>query len=162
MLDITICYIGRDGRPVGWHALGTSVLLALGAGRLPLTRILVHSELHPASSLPAGDEPRREWLLERWRQKEALLAHAAAHGRFPDVTPAQAAAAAAAAPAGPLIQPGLEEKRMPGLRAATVGVLSALAVGGMAHLLASSWQFRLYALFSTLGVATFAYLDPVF
>jgi len=162
VLDITLCYVGRDGVPVSWSQLGTSALLALGCGRLPLSRVLVHAELHPAAQLPASDDGRREWLLERWRRKQALLAHAAAHGRFPDVTPTAAAAAAALTPAGPLVAAGTEEARLPALLAATVAAVAAGGVGAMLWLLRASWPFRLYALCSTLGVAAFAYIDPVF
>jgi 1-acyl-sn-glycerol-3-phosphate acyltransferase len=163
LLDITICYIGRDGLPVTWSQLGTSALLSLGAGRLPLSRVLVHAELHAAGALPAGDEPRRLWLLERWRRKEALLAHAQAHGRFPDAAqPVAAGPGGGSAAAGPFIPAGQEEARLPAARALLVAALGVAACGALLHMLHTQWAFRLYALCSTLGVAAFAYIDPVF
>ena len=128
VLDMTIAYIGTDGLPVPWTALGTSALLGLAAGRLPLSRVDVHCQLFPLPSLPPGDEQRAAWLQARWKAKEALLTHCKEKGRFPVPS-----------------QPG-DEAPLPTPRAIAVAALFAAGVATLLHLAVHSSAFRMCVL----------------
>ena len=127
VMDITIAYVGTDGKLMGWGQLGTSAITALAAGRLALSRVDVHVETFPFASLPQGEEPLAAWLNARWRRKEALLLHAQAHGAFPDA------------------KPGAAEQRVPAHRTAAAAALFAAGIAAFFALLRASTAFRMCA-----------------
>jgi 1-acyl-sn-glycerol-3-phosphate acyltransferase len=152
VMDMTIAYVGTDGKLMGWGQLGTSAITALAAGRLPLARVDVHLELFPFASLPKGENPEKTekalaaWLNARWRAKEALLRHAQAHGAFP----------AAPKPLGG----APADARVPAARTLACCAVYAAGIAVMFHLLRVSAHFRMYMLLSSVGLALFANADP--
>lgn len=83
ILDMTLVYISSDGTtPLAGQQLGTSALVRLGAGALPMSRVDVHCALFPLSDVAQApsDDARRDWLLQRWKHKERLLQRAVATG----------------------------------------------------------------------------------
>ncbi len=68
--DVTIGYV--DGVPTLWQYITGSV-----------KRIHVHVRRFPIESLPRLEHELRDWLLTRYREKDALLDHYYAHGTFP-------------------------------------------------------------------------------
>lgn len=70
--DVTIGYV--DGVPTLWQYITGSV-----------QRIHVHVRRFPVDSLPKLEHELRDWLLARFREKDALLEHYYAHGAFPEL-----------------------------------------------------------------------------
>lgn len=68
--DVTIGYV--DGVPTLWQFITGSV-----------QRIHVHVRRFPIETLPSLEHELRDWLLARYREKDALLEHYYAHGVFP-------------------------------------------------------------------------------
>lgn len=68
--DVTIGYV--DGVPTLWQYITGSV-----------KRIHVHVRRFPIESLPRLEHELRDWLLTRYREKDALLEHYYTHGAFP-------------------------------------------------------------------------------
>jgi 1-acyl-sn-glycerol-3-phosphate acyltransferase len=68
--DVTIGYV--DGVPTLWQYITGSV-----------KRIHVHVRRFPIESLPRLEHELREWLLTRYREKDALLEHYYSTGAFP-------------------------------------------------------------------------------
>ena len=83
VVDMTIAYVGPDGKLVPWHALGTNSLWEAFAGRLPLSRVHIHLRVYKTDLLPPSEEGLKKWCLDRWDEKEALLAQLAQSGSFP-------------------------------------------------------------------------------
>lgn len=68
--DVTIGY--EVGVPTLWQYINGSV-----------KRIHVHVRRFPIESLPQLEHELRDWLLTRYREKDALLEHYYTHGAFP-------------------------------------------------------------------------------
>jgi 1-acyl-sn-glycerol-3-phosphate acyltransferase len=68
--DVTIGYV--DGVPTLWQYITGSV-----------QRIHVHVRRFPIETLPRLEHELRDWLLARYREKDALLEHYYATGSFP-------------------------------------------------------------------------------
>lgn len=68
--DVTIGY--EKGVPTLWQYIKGSV-----------DRIHVHVRCFPIEEISLLDEEIREWLLDRWVEKDALLEHFYLHGTFP-------------------------------------------------------------------------------
>jgi 1-acyl-sn-glycerol-3-phosphate acyltransferase len=68
--DVTIGYV--DGVPTLWQYITGSV-----------KRIHVHVRRFPIESLPRLEHELRDWLIDCYREKDALLEHYYAHGAFP-------------------------------------------------------------------------------
>jgi 1-acyl-sn-glycerol-3-phosphate acyltransferase len=69
--DLTIGYV--EGVPTLWQYIGGSV-----------RTIHLHVRRFPVDELPRLDADLRAWLLERFREKDALLEYFYTHGKFPD------------------------------------------------------------------------------
>lgn len=83
VVDMTIGYVGLDGNPLPWSALGTNSLWEAFAGKLPLERVHIHLRVHRLDMLPETDEALRAWCMDRWKEKEGLLKHLAEKKEFP-------------------------------------------------------------------------------
>ena len=146
VLDITLCYIGSDNAtPVTSNQLGTSALLGLAAGALPVARIDVHCSLHSLADVAgaASDDARRDWLMQRWRQKEKLLQHAVETGTLAD---------------GP--HRPQDEAPVPAGRMACITAIATVAMAFFLRLLAHTAAFRMYVFVASIGCAALAYFDP--
>jgi len=75
--DVTIGYV--DGVPTLWQYITGSV-----------KRIHVHVRRFPIETLPQLEDELRDWLINRYREKDSLLEHYYAHGEFP-IGPGEAA-----------------------------------------------------------------------
>ena len=73
--DVTIGYV--DGVPTLWQYITGSV-----------QRIHVHVRRFPIESLPGLEHELRDWLIDRYREKDQLLEHYYATGAFPAENPA--------------------------------------------------------------------------
>ena len=69
--DCTIGY-AEEGVPTLWQWC-----------RGDVQRVALHVRRFPIAELPEGEEALAEWLKERWREKDALLAHYYQEGCFP-------------------------------------------------------------------------------
>jgi 1-acyl-sn-glycerol-3-phosphate acyltransferase len=128
ILDMTLCYISSDGTtPLAGQQLGTSALVRLGAGSLPMSRVDVHCALFPLSDVAGApsDDARRDWLLQRWKHKEKLLQRAVATGTLTE---------------GP--HPAAEEAPVPLGRTAWMAALATAAMGAFIRLMTHSGLFR--------------------
>ena len=86
IVDMTIQYTDSQHEPVKGSALGTRCFGQLAKGSLPVRTCHVHFDVFDPGSVPTGDEPCNEWVLERWRKKAALLRSCAEFGQFQGVS----------------------------------------------------------------------------
>ena len=70
--DITIGY--EDGVPSLWQYIKGLV-----------SRIHVHVRRFPVAELPVSSDDLKQWLLDRWHEKDELLEHFYQNGAFPEV-----------------------------------------------------------------------------
>jgi hypothetical protein len=87
VVDMTIQYTDAKGVPLKGAALGTRCFGQLATGELPVATCHVHFDVFSVKDVPRGaDENEVEtWVMQRWRNKAAMLEGCAKSGRFEGV-----------------------------------------------------------------------------
>ena len=87
VVDMTIQYTDAKGVPLKGAALGTRCFGQLATGELPVATCHVHFDVFSVKDVPRGaDEDEVEtWVMQRWRNKAAMLEGCAKSGRFEGV-----------------------------------------------------------------------------
>lgn len=79
VVDMTIAY--PNNRPLD--------LISLGSGSYPACQLVLNYRAYPAASVPREEEALRDWLYQRYVEKEAMLEDFYRRGRLPGTVDAE-------------------------------------------------------------------------